>query len=574
MQHMVAGAAAGHSANTPTSNGTPPDGTSPRPPLAGLNGGIPMDSMLNGNGIINGINGMNGMACGAMGPPGANGLQPPAYRTPPILGQPHTSHMLHMAHMENGMRPPMAPPSQPSSMGVPPQMPQSSHLVGPAPSPLEFRIHEMNRRLYIFSNSGVSEKDFAQWWDAFSHEFFDDDARIWFILLDDPTNPEKYGKNENMNLLFIISTKKIAAVGRQLIPRFFRSIFDSGTKELYYVLRGHTRESSMQHCYVLENDNVLQVSKMENNLEVQTECKITIEFAPYDELLNHRIRCMTLELRGCSEFVQNENTKEYEPLLDDRRRTRLGMSLHTISCLSICRILEPMQVLMSQSKTCGNDPRDALKRTLFNFHQRQESARLPMNPPTMLPQAEEKPKPQRKRQRKPPANSKAKKANLAQTPAAPANPPPFQGNQNIQPGFSGMGNYHHEVMVVGEPSMMGNDFGEEDERQISRIENAQYDPNAMQMQQQQQQLHPPQMGPIAPGMHPHGAQMGAPPMGNGAAIAQAMGPGGQMHPNVSMQPPQLQQIGQPINGTPQGYSYQAPPTSWSSQPPNTTMITG
>ena len=61
-----------------------------------------MDSMLNGNGIINGINGMNGMACGAMGPPGANGLQPPAYRTPPILGQPHTSHMLHMAHMENG----------------------------------------------------------------------------------------------------------------------------------------------------------------------------------------------------------------------------------------------------------------------------------------------------------------------------------------------------------------------------------------------------------------------------------------------------------------------------------------
>ncbi|PAV87082.1 hypothetical protein WR25_12709 isoform W [Diploscapter pachys] len=411
-----------------------------------------------------------------------------AFGAQPPFASPESSGSPYVMTPQNGtpqppshqimMRPPMAPPSQPSSMGVPPQMPQSSHLVGPAPSPLEFRIHEMNRRLYIFSNSGVSEKDFAQWWDAFSHEFFDDDARIWFILLDDPTNPEKY------------------AVGRQLIPRFFRSIFDSGTKELYYVLRGHTRESSMQHCYVLENDNVLQVSKMENNLEVQTECKITIEFAPYDELLNHRIRCMTLELRGCSEFVQNENTKEYEPLLDDRRRTRLGMSLHTISCLSICRILEPMQVLMSQSKTCGNDPRDALKRTLFNFHQRQESARLPMNPPTMLPQAEEKPKPQRKRQRKPPANSKAKKANLAQTPAAPANPPPFQGNQNIQPGvqpsillkiylkrfqFSGMGNYHHEVMVVGEPSMMGNDFGEEDERQISRIENAQYDPNAMQV---------------------------------------------------------------------------------------------
>ena len=84
------------------------------------------------------------------------------------------------------------------------------------------------------------------------------------------------------------------------------------------------------------------------------------------------------------------------------------------------------------------------------------------------------------------------------------------------------------------------------------VENPSINASVLQMQQQQQQLHPPQMGPIAPGMHPHGAQMGAPPMGNGAPLAQAMGPGGQMHPNASMQPPQLQQIGQPINGTPQG----------------------
>lgn len=32
-----------------------------------------------------------------------------------------------------------------------------------------------------------------------------------------------------------------------------------------------------------------------------------------------------------------------------------------------------------------------------------------------------------------------------------------------------------DVMVVGEPSLMGGDFGEEDERVITRLENTQYD---------------------------------------------------------------------------------------------------
>lgn len=37
--------------------------------------------------------------------------------------------------------------------------------------------------------------------------------------------------------------------------------------------------------------------------------------------------------------------------------------------------------------------------------------------------------------------------------------------------------YSHEVLVVSEPSMMGNEFGAEDERTISRVENAQYNQN-------------------------------------------------------------------------------------------------
>lgn len=33
------------------------------------------------------------------------------------------------------------------------------------------------------------------------------------------------------------------------------------------------------------------------------------------------------------------------------------------------------------------------------------------------------------------------------------------------------GQYHHDVLTVSEPMMMGCEYGEQDERQISRVEN-------------------------------------------------------------------------------------------------------
>ena len=39
-------------------------------------------------------------------------------------------------------------------------------------------------------------------------------------------------------------------------------------------------------------------------------------------------------------------------------------------------------------------------------------------------------------------------------------------------------------MVVGEPSLMGGEFGEEDERLITRLENNQYDPNVGVLEEQ------------------------------------------------------------------------------------------
>uniref|UniRef100_A0A1I7WQK4 GLOBIN domain-containing protein n=1 Tax=Heterorhabditis bacteriophora TaxID=37862 RepID=A0A1I7WQK4_HETBA len=41
----------------------------------------------------------------------------------------------------------------------------------------------------------ICEKDFAQWWDAFSHEFFDDDAKLWVNILDEHSpHLEKYNE--------------------------------------------------------------------------------------------------------------------------------------------------------------------------------------------------------------------------------------------------------------------------------------------------------------------------------------------------------------------------------------------
>jgi LIM interaction domain (LID) len=55
-------------------------------------------------------------------------------------------------------------------------------------------------------------------------------------------------------------------------------------------------------------------------------------------------------------------------------------------------------------------------------------------------------------------------------------------------------------MIVGEPSLMGGDMDDEDERYITRIENAQYDPNVGNSSHPAQYLSP--THPMPPGFHP------------------------------------------------------------------------
>jgi LIM domain-binding protein 1 len=119
----------------------------------------------------------------------------------------------------------------------------------------------------------VSDRDYAQWWDAFAHEFFDENAHMSIIFtLEENGPPKRYSK------CFIVShTDKIypfSAIGRTLIPRYFRTIFESGVKEMFYVLRNPSREYFTNvNTAVLECDGMLLVTKHDRPVysEVNTD---------------------------------------------------------------------------------------------------------------------------------------------------------------------------------------------------------------------------------------------------------------------------------------------------------------
>ena len=434
-------------------------------------------------------------------------------------GQPGQPGQLSQPHQFMEPDPPQSPyinqaphMQQPNHMMIRyrpvPAMGPSAHHQGPPASQLEFKLNEMNRRLFIFSNSGIQDKDYAQWWDAFAHEFFDDDARMSFTIFEEQ-NP---GRSHRY------------AIGRMLIPRYFRTIFESGVKEMYYVLRAVARESSGGFVVYCECENLLIVTKHEKPFpsEVQTECKLMCEFI-FDEACGHRVRNWNIEMRQCQEYVLRDPKMLQDSETQEKMKNSItitGMTSITLNYLKLCSILEPMQILMSQSKTHNITPKEALKQTLFEYHskyqqmQRQQQHQQmainamrfkiagAMNPPHQMPPAPvEEPiaKKPRKRTRKTAGNAGgqgtgSKKKNTSSPAPNAAN---FQGTSHYPVPYQ-------DVMVVGEPSMMGGDYGEEDERTISRVENTQYDPNAMQNQ----------MGSMSQPMNPSITPLGGPPNQN------------------------------------------------------------
>lgn len=298
----------------------------------------------------------------------------------------------------------------------------------------DYRIYEMNKRL----QQRTDESD-SLWWDAFATEFFEDDATLTLTFcLED--GPKRY------------------TIGRTLIPRYFRSIFEGGVSDLSFNLK-HPKESFHTTTITLDCDQCTMITYHGKPMynKVCTEGRLILEFT-FDDLM--RIKSWHFATRQHRELVSRSliamQAQQQDPVLLEqlsKNITRQGLTNSTLNYLRLCVILEPMQELMSRHKAYALSPRDCLKTTLF-----QKWQRMVAPPETQRP-------PSKRRKRKSSA------ANSGGTGTGGK-------KKNLSPGPPNFTLASQDVMVVGEPSLMGGEFGDEDERLITRLENTQYDASA------------------------------------------------------------------------------------------------
>merc|ERR1719323_2655602 len=369
----------------------------------------------------------------------------------------------------------------------------------PMPQP-DYRIHEMNKRLQQRTDDSDN-----LWWDAFATEFFEDDANLTltFCLEDGP---------------------KRFSIGRTLIPRYFRSIFEGGVTDLRYELR-HPKKSFHNTSITLDCDQCVVATLHGKPMftKVYTEGRLIVEFT-FDDMM--RIRSWHFAVRNHRELIPRSILGMQEPGMIEslsKNITRQGLTNTTLNYLRLCVILEPMQELMSRHKAYALSPRDCLKTTLFQKWQKLEAP-----PETSRP-----------------AKNRRKRKGAAAT--ATGGPGPM-GNKKRSPGPN-FSLASQDVMVVGEPSLMGGEFGEEDERLISRLENAQYDPAAQAAQAAAQGPGPvPGVGqPQQPGPPPpppmsmdDTSSLGGPPPGGPGIWPGPPGPGGPPPPSGPPSGPKLE----------------------------------
>ena len=150
-------------------------------------------------------------------------------------------------------------------------------------------------------------------WDAFANEFFEDEAQLTLTFcLED--GPKRYSKLNEMDAG--IEPVTSSAVGRTLIPRFFRSIFEGGVTELQWELRhakesfhqvnralkGFLEQTCPQATVSLDCDQATMVTQHGKPMftKVYTEGRLIVEFN-FDDLL--RIRSWHFAIRNHRELI-------------------------------------------------------------------------------------------------------------------------------------------------------------------------------------------------------------------------------------------------------------------------------
>jgi len=176
----------------------------------------------------------------------------------------------------------------------------------------DYKIFEMNKRLQQRTDDSDN-----LWWDAFANEFFEDEAQLTLTFcLED--GPKRY------------------TVGRTLIPRFFRSIFEGGVTELHWELR-HSKESFHQATVSLDCDQATMVTQHGKPMftKVYTEGRLIVEFN-FDDLL--RIRSWHFAIRNHRELIPRSVIAMQEPGMVEtlsKNITRQGLTATTLNYLRV-----------------------------------------------------------------------------------------------------------------------------------------------------------------------------------------------------------------------------------------------
>lgn len=384
------------------------------------------------------------------GPPGPPPLQPPP-------------HHHHHHHHPGG---PLQPPPPPGAY-MPPSMERGSPFYPHIPQ-TEYRIIELNKRLQqrpkplgpstpIPTPASVAEDG---WWERFACEFFDDNATLTLQIPGD-VKPIEY------------------TIGRTLIPRYFRSCFDGGVIDLSIKLRNIIETPSHSGILMLEcNQTDITTKHITANMHVvvHTGGSIKLEFVSNNFDNNLLIRSWRFYTRDCHEYVERSMTPN-EQLANPI--TRYGLTKSTVSYLKMCMIMEPMKELMCHHRLTKKDPRSCLKHLLQDKYKINSIE-------------DNRAQPNKRRKRKAPGTTgvgaagggpnKRNKANSMN------NNNPMGNNNNIamnnsmiqtQPSeMAGVPNLplaSQDVLQVSEPSMLGADFVDDNERRITRLENNQFD---------------------------------------------------------------------------------------------------
>lgn len=143
------------------------------------------------------------------------------------------------------------------------------------------------------------------WWDAFATEFFEDDATLTLTFcLED--GPKRYSKRSVLPG-HTVNVRYSAAIGRTLIPRYFRSIFEGGVTDLSFHLK-HSKESfhnttitlDCEQCSMITSHGKHFKDMKQETVVVCTDGRLILEFT-FDDLM--RIKSWHFATRSHQELI-------------------------------------------------------------------------------------------------------------------------------------------------------------------------------------------------------------------------------------------------------------------------------